>query len=201
MCLRVVEKDIVRENAEAFSLPEMHAFLAVVAATGTKGMRKLVASFKYTTCRRATRAQRIEVHARLVERLLLGRGSLFALLQDEVAANGAKSREQRLVMEERAAQNVFGPEWCDIFIPAHLRQMARSLKYIKDEQGVDCSICLSKLTEKGNGARVKMSRLECGHKFCTSCLKKHYRSHGRTCPECRTPSVSRVTFFLPGMMQ
>jgi hypothetical protein len=103
--------------------------------------------------------------------------------------------------------------------------MARSLKYIKDEQGVDCSICLSKLTEKGNGARVKMSRLECGHKcalsdprgwaqiheltpdalprcrFCTSCLKKHYRSHGRTCPECRTPSVSRVTFFLPGMMQ
>eukprot|EP00966_Prymnesium_polylepis_P092891 2150056-Prymnesium_polylepis.1 len=44
-CLRVVEKDIVRENAEAFSLPEVHAFLTVVAATGTKGMRKLVASF------------------------------------------------------------------------------------------------------------------------------------------------------------
>ena len=98
MCLRVVEKDIVRENAEAFSLPEMQAFLAVGAATGTNGMRKLVASFKYTTCRRATRAQRIEVHARLFERLLLGRRDLFALLQDEVAANGAKSREQRLVM-------------------------------------------------------------------------------------------------------
>eukprot|EP00966_Prymnesium_polylepis_P112001 2590696-Prymnesium_polylepis.1 len=44
-CLRVVEKDIVRENAEAFYLPEMHVFLAVVAGTGTKGMRKLVASF------------------------------------------------------------------------------------------------------------------------------------------------------------
>ena len=78
----------------------------------------------------------------------------------------------RRLREQRAAQSVFGPEWCDIFIPAHFRQIARSLKYIKDEQGVDCSICLGTITDEGNGARVKMflrMRLRAGESECMRC--------------------------------
>ena len=76
--LPVVEKDILGDNAEVFALHKMLVYLSILMATGTKGVRRLISSFKYTRCERASRGERAHVKTYLEQRVLLGREDRFA---------------------------------------------------------------------------------------------------------------------------
>ena len=66
--------------------------------------------------------------------------------------------------EAKAAAEKYGPEWCAIFVPAFIKQKARSLNLLGKREGVDCPICLGVLAMGAKGDRVKMRRLQCGDK-------------------------------------
>lgn len=51
-------------------------------------------------------------------------------------------------------------------------------KRVKGSAKTTCSICMEDRYKR------RMARLECGHYFCKSCIKK-WAKHQNTCPQCR----------------
>tara|TARA_B100001059_G_C17653544_1_gene485742 strand:+ start:497 stop:859 length:363 start_codon:yes stop_codon:yes gene_type:complete len=65
-----------------------------------------------------------------------------------------------------------------------LKKAIKNWDYFNHNKKLDCSICLSEITNKFNYVKTK-----CNHTFCKKCIN-NWTKKNNTCPNCRQPLFS-----------
>jgi len=179
------ETSLVLSTSTALTGPQKEKIIVRLTRAGEGRMARVRGDFVDTHCADAPPAKRAAVDERVRcwfdDGVHDGFESLYGVLEEQAKLKLAKAR----TLEDDAANDEYGEEWCAIFAPLYLVKILRKLNPPLLPPG-GCAVCHTE--DDSVGGHI----FSCEHRLCGECFPKlpktAVQADGRSapcCPLCR----------------
>lgn len=176
--LRHFETALLHSTSAALTA-EKEKVVATLTAAGESRLSNAHGVFLEQHCANATREECAFVDGCLRLWFTAGTGGDFKELFDMLEKHGKLTLSEALAREECAANEPFGQDWCEIFVPLRILITLRRMKVLP---AGGCVVCDT--SDVAVGGRV----LPCSHRVCGGCFPKLHKTavlaDGRAAPRC-----------------